>query len=136
MVIFFKMNFYYWAPFLSNVATVQAVLNSATGVKKYSKNIQPHIINAVGEWSSFEEKIKDNGIKLISFNKNDIFYKKLPRYSFVKSRFSYLLISFVTFLKLYKFLRSKKENDYIILHLITSLPLLILLFSTLNVNLS
>ena len=123
------MNFYYWAPFLSNVATVQAVLNSATGVKKYSKNIQPHIINAVGEWSSFEEKIKDNGIKLISFNKNDIFYKKLPRYSFVKSRFSYLLISFVTFLKLYKFLRSKKENDYIILHLITSLPLLILLFS-------
>ena len=31
------MNLYYWAPFLSNVATVQAVLNSATGVKKYSK---------------------------------------------------------------------------------------------------
>ena len=34
---FSKMNLYYWAPFLSNVATVQAVLNSATGVKKYSK---------------------------------------------------------------------------------------------------
>lgn len=52
------MNLYYWAPFLSNVATVKAVLNSATGVKKYSKNIKPHIINAVGEWSVFEKNIK------------------------------------------------------------------------------
>ena len=121
------MNLYYWAPFLSHVATVQAVLNSASGVKKYSNKVQPHIINAVGEWSLFEKKIKDKGIKLISFKKSDTFYKKLPRYSFVKSRFSYLLICLVTFLSLYKFLKSKKENDYIILHLITSLPLLIIL---------
>ncbi len=122
------MNLYYWAPFLSNVATVQAVFNSASGVKKHSKNIQPHIINAVGEWSDFEEKIKEKGIKLISFHKSETFYKKLPRYSFIKSRISYLLICLVTFLKLYRFLKSKKENDYIILHLITSLPLLILFF--------
>ncbi len=122
------MNLYYWAPFLSNVATVQAVFNSASGVKKYSKNIQPHIINAVGEWSDLEEKIKEKGIKLISFHKSETFYKKLPRYSFIKSRTSYLLICLVTFLKLYRFLKSKKENDYIILHLITSLPLLFLFF--------
>ena len=51
------MNFYYWAPFLSNVATVKAVINSAKGIKKYSKDIQPYIINAVGEWCDFE-KIK------------------------------------------------------------------------------
>ncbi len=122
------MNFYYWAPFLSNVATVQAVINSAKGIKKYSKNIQPYIINAVGEWCDFEEKIKQNGIELISFKKGNTFYNKLPRYSYIKSRFSYLLISFVTLLKLYKFFKSKKENDYIILHLITSVPLLIILF--------
>ena len=35
---------------------------------------------------------------------------------------------FCDFFKLYKFLKSKKENDYIILHLITSVPLLIILF--------
>ena len=122
------MNFYYWAPFLSNVATVQAVLSSASCVKKYSKKIQPHIINAVGEWYDFEKQIKDNGIKLISFKKNTSFYEKLPRYNYLKSRFSYLLISLVSFLSLYKFLKSKKANDYIILHLITSLPLLIILF--------
>ena len=122
------MNLYYWAPFLSNVATVQAVLNSATGVKKYSKKIQPHIINVVGEWCPFEKKIKDNGINLISFKEGYEFYEKLPRYSYLKSRFSYLLISLVTFLKLYNFLKSKRENDYIILHLITSLPLIIILF--------
>ncbi len=121
------MNLYYWAPFLSNVATVKAVLNSATGVKKYSKNIKPHIINAVGEWSVFEKNIKNKGINLISFKKGSSFYEKLPRYSFFKSRFSYLLISLVTFFKLYKFFKSKKENDFIILHLITSLPLLIIL---------
>ena len=86
------MNLYYWAPFLSNVATVQAVLNSATGVKKYSKNIQPHIINAVGEWNVFEKKIKNKGINLISFKKGSSFYDKLPRYSYIKSRFSYLRI--------------------------------------------
>ena len=102
------MNFYYWAPFLSNVATVQAVINSAKGIKKYSKNIQPYIINAVGEWCDFEEKIKQNGIELISFKKSNTFYNKLPRYSYIKSRFSYLLISYVTLLKLYKFFKSKK----------------------------
>ena len=96
------MNLYYWAPFLSHVATVQAVLNSASGVKKYSNKVQPHIINAVGEWSLFEKKIKEKGIKLVSFKKSDTFYKKLPRYSFVKSRFSYLLICLVTFLNLCK----------------------------------
>lgn len=122
------MNLYYWAPFLSNVATVHAVLNSASGVKKYSKNIQPYIINAVGEWSIFEKEIKNKGIKLISFKKDKTFYGKLPRHNFIKSRFSYLLISLMSFFKLYKFLKMKEENDIIILHLITSLPLLIIFF--------
>ena len=82
----------------------------------------------MGEWCPFEKKIKDNGINLISFKEGYEFYEKLPRYSYLKSRFSYLLISLVTFLKLYNFLKSKRENDYIILHLITSLPLIIILF--------
>ena len=31
------MNFYYWSPFISNVATVKAVLNSEIIIKKFSK---------------------------------------------------------------------------------------------------
>ena len=64
------MNFYYWSPFLSNVATVKAVLNSVISIKKYSKQINPYIINAVGEWNTFEKEIKDNNIETISFKKS------------------------------------------------------------------
>ena len=62
------MNIYYWCPFLSKVATVQAVLNSAISVKKYSKNkISPYIINTVGEWNQFKNIIDEKNIKLVNF---------------------------------------------------------------------
>ncbi len=122
------MNFYYWAPFISNVATTRAVLNSTISIKKFSKKICPHIINVVGEWNGFEEKIKANEIPIITFGNNEKIYKNLPRFGFLKSRFTYILISLLSIFQLYKFLSSKKENDYIIIHLITSLPLLLLLF--------
>jgi glycosyltransferase involved in cell wall biosynthesis len=122
------MNFYYWSPFLSDVATVKAVLNSAISIKKYSRQINPYIINVVGEWNSFENEIKLNKVETISFTKNINLYNNLPRYTFLKSRFSYFLISLISVIKLYKFLSTKKETDYIILHLITSLPLILLLF--------
>ena len=89
------MNIYYWCPFLSKVATVQAVLNSAISLKKYSKNqISPHIINAVGEWYQFEHEIEKKNIKLINFTKTKKLYEMLPRYSYLKSRCSYLIICF------------------------------------------
>ena len=112
------MNFYYWSPFLSDVATVKAVLNSAISIKKYSRQINPYIINVVGEWNSFENEIKLNKVETISFTKNINLYNNLPRYTFLKSRFSYFLISLISVIKLYKFLSTKKETDYIILHLI------------------
>lgn len=62
------MNFYYWSPFLSEVATVKAVLNSAYSLSKYSKgNFKPCIINSVGEWTNFKDEIKDKQIELIDF---------------------------------------------------------------------
>ena len=42
------MNLYYWAPFLSKVATVNSVLNSASSLQRYSKNnIKTYIINDI-----------------------------------------------------------------------------------------
>ena len=71
------MNIFYWCPFLSKVATVQAVINSAISLKKYSKNkISPHIINAIGEWDDLQNLINENiryagKFKLSRTNKED-----------------------------------------------------------------
>ena len=122
------MNIYYWCPFLSKVATVQAVLNSAISVKKYSKNkISPYIINTVGEWNQFKNIIDEKNIKLVNFIESKSLYKSLPRYSYLKSRFSYMLIFFLTIFKLYKFLDKRTKNDIFVIHLISSLPLLLIL---------
>jgi len=122
------MNIYYWCPFLSKVATVQAVLNSAISIKKYSKNkISPYIINTVGEWNQFKNIIDEKNIKLVNFIESKSLYKSLPRYSYLKSRFSYMLIFFLTILQLYKFLNKRTKNDIFVIHLISSLPLLLIL---------
>jgi len=45
----------YWCPFISKVATIKAVVNSAEGLIKYSKNtIKPEIMNVFGEWSDYQ----------------------------------------------------------------------------------
>ena len=122
------MNLYYWSPFLSEVATVKAVLNSAHSLSKYSKgNLKPCIINSVGEWNSFKDEIKDKQIELIDFYQKKNFYKNLPRFGYITSRYSYLLIILKSYRKLYKFLKSKGKNDYIIIHLISSLSLIYLI---------
>ena len=120
------MNFYYWSPFLSNVATIKAVMNSAISIKKFSKKINPIIIDVVGEWNAYKHKLDKYNINTISFNKNKNIYNNLPRFGYLKSRYSYVLISLKSVLKLYKFLSTRKENDYFIIHLITSLPLILL----------
>ncbi len=123
------MKIYYWCPFLSHVATIRAVLNSAYSIKKYSKNsISPYIINAVGEWNTYSDFISINKIGLVNFSNSDNFYKSLPRYGYLKSRIAYGMIFFKTFKKLFKFLKSLKENDIFIIHLISSLPLFLILF--------
>ena len=120
------MNLLYWCPYLSKVATVQAVLNSATSVKQYSKNnLNPQILNSVGEWNEQEENIKSKGIELINLINSRTFYPNLPRNSYIKSRISYLLIGTVSIYKLYKFLKSKNEDDIFIIHLISAIPLIL-----------
>ena len=122
------MNLIYWCPYLSKVATVRAVLNSAISVKQYSKNqLNPQIINAVGEWSEFQDLIKNNNIKLVNLFSSKNFYGNLPKNSYLKSRISYILISLVSLKGLYKFLKNKDKDDIFIIHLISVLPLILLL---------
>jgi hypothetical protein len=54
-----KKNILYWCPFLTNVATIKAVINSAYSIKRYGSNYyNPIIINAGGEFDSYYEEIK------------------------------------------------------------------------------
>ena len=103
------MNFYYWSPFLSEVATVKAVLNSAYSLSKYSKgNFKPCIINSVGEWTSFKDEIKDKQSlqKILLCDVQNQIYPKLEK-SFLRmlSSSGYPDIKFnkeIDFDKLYK----------------------------------
>ena len=46
-----KKKVCYWSPFISNVATVKAVINSALAINRYSgQKFESLIIDVFGEW--------------------------------------------------------------------------------------
>ena len=53
--------------------------------------------------------------------------KYLPKYGFLKSRFSYIVVFFFSIFKLHKMLK-KEKPEYLMIHLMTFIPLLLLLF--------
>lgn len=124
------MNIYYWSPFLSKVATVDAVINSSLSLIKYGKEqYVPYIINCVGEWDDYLEILEKKKINLINLGNNTKgFYYNLPRYGFVKSRIAYYLIIFKVFKKAHIFFKSLNKSDVVILHLLVSYPLLLNFF--------
>ena len=125
-----KKVIYYWGPFLDRVGTIRAIKNSADSVSAYSKTFETKIINAVGEWNFILSNNNDSG----TVNLNCNFYKKLPRYSYLKSRFSYIVIFLRCFLPLKKLLKEKKP-DFLFAHLIVSLPMILFIFFKFNTKL-
>lgn len=121
------MKVFYWSPYLSHVATITAVINSSISLKKYSKNlIDISIINSSGEWNSYKNELIQNNIEIIDIYKKE-FFRNLPRYGFIKSRFSYLKIFCLSFFSLKKIIKQMKP-EFLIIHLITSLPLILNIF--------
>jgi hypothetical protein len=120
---------FYWSPFTtSKIATVKAVINSAASLNKFSKknHFKTCIIDAVHEWKDFENEIKEKNIELIYLNK-DTFFNSFTKDGFMRSRIAYWYIFFKSFFPLIKVLQEKKP-DYLIIHLITSLPLFLFTF--------
>jgi glycosyltransferase involved in cell wall biosynthesis len=116
------MKVYYWSPHTSYVATIKAVYNSALSLTKYNKeNFIVKIINANGEWDSFINE----SVSLVNLNKKCAF-KTYPRVGYFFSRVSYIYIFLKCFLPLKKLLRTEKP-DYLLIHLITLLPIILLL---------
>ena len=119
------LKIFYWSPFLSKIATVSSITRSIESIQKYNKKkIDISIIDSVGEWDGIKDKIPD--VKIIKLYKNS-FYNKLPKKGFFQSRLTLLFIYFFSFFKLLNLLKNKKP-DYIIVHLLVSLPLILMTF--------
>ena len=116
---------FYWCPFIDKVATIKAVINSCIGLRRYTKNNTPYIIDVAGEFEEFEDKLCKENINSIKLYKSS-YIKNLPIHGFLKSRLTYLIIFFLSFSKL-KSLLNKEKPDYLIVHLITSLPIFLFL---------
>jgi|TARA_B100001059_G_scaffold223735_1_gene249048 glycosyltransferase involved in cell wall biosynthesis len=120
-----KKKIYYWSPSLVNIATNKAVINSAYSINKYDQQYSTRIINFFGEFSRFKRELDDKKIETIELLKLNLI-QFLPKYGKISSRFSFILIFIFSFLPL-KNLIKKNQPDYLIIHLITSLPLLLLI---------
>ena len=120
-----RKTIYYWSPALSKVATCKAVINSVYSFNKYSKDFSSHLINACGEWNYYKKEIEEKKINLFKLNIN--YFKFLLKEGYIFSRISYLLIFLLSFFSLFRLIK-KNKPDYLIAHLITSLPLVLFLF--------
>ena len=124
------MDIFYWSPFITKVATVSSVINSAESLIKYSKkNVKVSLIDAVGEWEEYHNTINSK-IHIVKLN-NTHYYKNLPRGGFIKSRLSYIIIFFLSFNKLKNLINNKKPN-FLIIHLMTVVPIFLTLFLKTN----
>ena len=118
---------FYWSPHISNVATIKNVVNSASSIKKFcKKDTEVYIIDVIGEWKKFKDKLAFNNIGYLKISKIDL-NRFLPITGFIKSRIIFFLIFFKNFFPLKKLIE-KEKPDYLIVHLITVLPLVLLLF--------
>ena len=116
-----KLNVYYWCPFISKVATVKAVYNSANSINLFSKKkYEAMIIDTFGEWkdTNYFQIQKKIFIELNVFSA----IKKIPSFGFIFSRIKFILIFIFSYFPLKRFLKTKKPK-FLIIHLMTSLPL-------------
>ncbi len=120
---------FYWSPHISKVATVKNVVNSAFSLKKFKKEkIDVSILDVMGEWINHKEEFDLKNINYIKIPGFDI-SKLLPVSGYIKSRIIYFFVLITKLFKLKKLIDEEKPN-YLIIHLITIVPLLLLyLFS-------
>jgi len=125
-----KHKIYYWSPFVSEVATVKSVINSASSVNKYLSDYEAYIIDVYGEFSKYENEIKEKKINLIKFGRSNI-VKYFPKPGYLRSRLLYIFIFLRYFFPLLFLLKKNPPNIFMI-HLVTSLPLFINFFFKIN----
>ena len=125
------MKVFIWCPLISEVGTTYTILNTSDAFNKFSKSkIQNSVINVAEEWTKYKKNLDSFNTKLIDL-KTKLDFKKLPKNSFIKSRLTYLIIFFFSIFKLHKLLK-KEQPDFLMVHILTPIPLLLLLFFKYN----
>lgn len=117
------MLIHYWCPYLTDIATISSVKRSATFLNKFKNKdkLQVEIINSYGEWSHLFRN--ENAIVVKQPLTFVNLFNLLPKRKFI-SKLTLLLISLISFFPL--LLKVNKEKpDYLIIHLLTALPLLL-----------
>ena len=116
-----KKKIYYRTPSISKVGTSKTTLNSAIALAKFQKDYEIKILNVFGEWSKYKVFLKRYNVEVedLTFD----YYNFLPKKGFLLSRLSYVIIILISLFPLIIFLR-KKKPDFLINHLLTSLPLI------------
>ena len=116
---------YYWSPYIGNIATIKAVVNSAHSISKFSKGkFEPTVINSCGEWDKFKEDLEKKKINLLNFKNSFKLNTKIR--GFIASRVVYIKIFLSNFFLLKKTILEDKP-DFLVAHLITSLPIFLFL---------
>ena len=119
------MKLYYWSPFFSNIATEKAVINSIYSINKYSKEtIKPYLLEVIGEWKNQTNVIKKKNIVVKKFYNFDLI-NYLPKFGYIQSRFSYIVVFLFSIIKLHTILK-KEKPDFLVIHLMTFIPLFLL----------
>ena len=117
---------FYWSPYLSNVATIRNVINSAISLKKYNyKRYDVSLLDTIGEWRSRKDEINSHKLSIQKVNNFNLKFN-LTKSGYFKSRFYFVLIFLINFFPLLRLLK-KRQPDFLIVHLLTSLPLFLLL---------
>ncbi len=123
-------NNYFWSPHIDpQVATLKSVVNSLNSMKKFEKKSKNILLNVFGEWDDDKFKTIDK-INLIS--NRHLLGKKFK--GFLNSRILYLSIFFHCYFPLKKIL-NKNRPEYLVIHLITSIPLLMFVLNDFNTKL-
>lgn len=128
------MQICYWCPFLTHIATIDAVKNSAISLKKFSnqkQNTKIKILNSFGEWDFY--KNNDDNIIIHDLQKFN-YHKKAPKEGFLSSRLTFLIIFFLNIIPLLKYIKNEKP-DYLVIHLLTILPIILSPFLSKNTKL-
>ena len=119
-----KKTISYWSPHISKVATIKAVYNSAFALNYFSKGkFKTEILDVFGEWKKFSNEDSKNLIKFHRLTKFN-FLNKFSSEGFLYSRLKYIIIFLISFFPLKKYLENEKPK-YLLIHLVTSLPLFI-----------
>lgn len=114
------MKVYYWTPYMGNVGTIKATINSAIALKK--RGYEVRLYKPYREWEGYEEILEKNGIEVIDFGLSKIF-SELPHKK-IGFRFSMILISLFSYFKLKKNWEDEKP-DVIMAYLLGFLPFVV-----------